>query len=188
MKYKLTSNTKQICDVTLTQIEAVTSFSDVEQGDLGGWIESENNLSQTDNAWVYSDAKVYGNAWVSDNAEVYGHAKVSGNAEVCGHAKVSGNAWVSDNAEVYGNAQVCGDMKIDNRNQIINIIGSPYIITITPEQTKIGCQQHLNDEWRAFDDKQWVSFASDALEFKSNWWPMVELGMRQVEGKGNIDE
>lgn len=40
-----------------------TTRVDVEVGDIGGWIEKEENLSG--NAWVSGDARVSGNAWVS---------------------------------------------------------------------------------------------------------------------------
>ena len=53
---------------------------------MGGYIEKEENLSQSGNAWVYGDARVSGNAKVSGDAEVSGDAKVSGNAEVSGNA------------------------------------------------------------------------------------------------------
>jgi len=96
MKYKLTNNTKECCGVTLYQIEATVAFGSVAEGELGGWIEKENNLSQEGDAWVYGDARVSGNAWV------YGDAEVSGNAWVYGDAEVSGNAWVYGDAEVYG--------------------------------------------------------------------------------------
>jgi hypothetical protein len=83
MKYKLTKNTKKYFGRTLYQIEATKDFGNVEKGDLGGYIEKEDNLSQEGNCWVY------------------GNARVSGNAEVSGNARVSGNAWVSGNARVY---------------------------------------------------------------------------------------
>lgn len=41
----------------------------VEKGELGGFIEKEDNLSHDDNAWVYGNAQVSGNAWVSGNAD-----------------------------------------------------------------------------------------------------------------------
>lgn len=62
-KYKLTNTTKELCGITLFQIEATTSFGDVEKGDLGGYIEKEANLDMSGNAWVYGNAQVYGNAW-----------------------------------------------------------------------------------------------------------------------------
>lgn len=89
MKYKLTNNTKRVLGRTLHQIEATASFGDVIKGDLGGWIEKEENLSQENNAWVY------GNAWVADNAEVYDNARVSGNAQVFGDAEVFGELKIT---------------------------------------------------------------------------------------------
>lgn len=35
---------------------------------MGGYIEKEENLSQTGDAWVFDNAWVSGDAWVSDNA------------------------------------------------------------------------------------------------------------------------
>ncbi|WP_099347969.1 hypothetical protein [Acetobacter aceti] len=42
----------------------------VSAGDLGGYVESQNNLSVFGNAWVFGNARVFGDAWVSGNARV----------------------------------------------------------------------------------------------------------------------
>ena len=84
----------------LYRVRALKDFADVKKGDLGGFIENENNLSQEENCWVYN------NAVVSENARVYNNAKIYDKAEVYGNAKVCDNAEVHDNAEVYGNAKV----------------------------------------------------------------------------------
>lgn len=70
----------------LFRIKALVAFGNVEKGELGGFIEKEDNLSHAGNAWVYGDARVYGDALV------YGNAQVSGNARVSGDARVFGNA------------------------------------------------------------------------------------------------
>ena len=67
-KYELTDNTINIDGITLHRIKALKDFSNVKAGDLGGWIEKENNLSQMDNAWIGGDAKVYGSAKVCCDA------------------------------------------------------------------------------------------------------------------------
>ena len=77
-KYELTSETKVINGVKLHRIKALNSFRNIYEGDLGGWIESEKNLSQDGNAWVEGNATVSGNAWVEGNATVSGNAVVSG--------------------------------------------------------------------------------------------------------------
>ena len=99
-KYELTSETKIVFGHILYRIKALSSFGCVSAGDLGGFLESEKNLSQNGNAWVS------GNAEVDGNAEVSGNAWVSGNAEVSGDARVYGNARVYGDASVYGNAEV----------------------------------------------------------------------------------
>ena len=79
-KYEFTGETKEIRllfrTATLHRIRATVAFGIVEVGDLGGWIEKEENLSHE------------GKAWVCGDAEVWGDAKVCGDAEVCGDAKV----------------------------------------------------------------------------------------------------
>ena len=114
----------------LFRIKALVEFGDVKAGELGGYVEKEENVSQDGNAWVSGDARVYGNAWVHgnakvyddawvsdnakvfDNAEVYGNARVSGDARVSGNARVSGDAWACGNAWVRGNARVSGDARV----------------------------------------------------------------------------
>ena len=75
-KFELTSETKAFFGKTLYRIRALISFGDVSAGDLGGFVEKEENLDQSGNAWVSGNARVYGNAWVSGNAMVSGNAWV----------------------------------------------------------------------------------------------------------------
>ena len=91
MKYEFTGEMKKVGlfgDIIVRRIRATIAFGVVKAGDLGGWIEKEENLSQEGDAWVYGDARVYG------DAEVYGDARVCGDAWVCGDARVCGDAWV----------------------------------------------------------------------------------------------
>ena len=121
-KYEFTGETKQIDylfkTVTLHRIKAVVSFGLIKAGELGGWVEKEENLSHEGNAWVYDNAKVYGDAWVSGNAEVSGDAKVYDNAKVYGDAWVYDNAKVYGDAKVYGNAEVSGDAKVSGNAKV----------------------------------------------------------------------
>ena len=105
-KYKLTEETINVGGTALYRIEALRDFGDVKKGDKGGFIEKEDNLSQSGDCWIYGDAKVCDNAMVCDNA------KVSGNALVYGNGVVHDNAVVYDNANVYGNARVYGKAKV----------------------------------------------------------------------------
>ena len=77
-KYEFTGMTKDFLGITLKQIRALVTISGVvTAGDVGGWVESESNLSQVSgNAWVYGDAQVYGNAWVSGDSSLFWASKV----------------------------------------------------------------------------------------------------------------
>ena len=72
-KYKLGEKHKEY---ELYRIIATINFLDVKAGDIGGYIAGEKNLSQSDNAWVFGDARVYGDAQVFGNAWVYGDLKI----------------------------------------------------------------------------------------------------------------
>ena len=98
-KYELTTNTIVHNGRTLYQIKALKNFGIIREGDLGGYIESEKNLSQEGSAWVSDDAWVGDNAWVGDDARVSGNARVRDNAWVRGNARVRDNARVSRNAD-----------------------------------------------------------------------------------------
>ena len=92
-KFELTSETKiNIFGKKLFRIKALVSFGVVKTGETGGWVEKEENVNQSGDAWVFGNAEVFGNARVSGDAEVFGNARVSGNARVFGNAEVSGNA------------------------------------------------------------------------------------------------
>lgn len=41
----------------------------MKAGELGGYVEKEENVSQDGNAWVYGNARVSGNAWVYGDAD-----------------------------------------------------------------------------------------------------------------------
>ncbi len=86
-KYKiLKDRSDTLYDGTVVyRIQALRDFSNVKQGDIGGWIQQESNLSQDGNCWVYDDALVYEFAIVSDNAKIYNDAMVYGNANIFGN-------------------------------------------------------------------------------------------------------
>jgi len=67
-KFKLTAEFKIWCGIKLYQIEALKDFGNVSKGDKGGWVEKENNIDQSGDAWVSGNAQVYGNARVSFKA------------------------------------------------------------------------------------------------------------------------
>lgn len=137
-KYILTDETiKSYNGIVLHRIKAIRSFNNVNVGDLGGWVQKEDNLSHEGDCWIYGNATVYGNAiiygnaivcdnasvfddaTVYDNAKIYDNAIVYGNATVFGDATVYDNACVFDDAILYRNACVRGDAVIQSNNDYI---------------------------------------------------------------------
>ena len=117
-KYKLTEETINVNGKTLYRIKSLKDFGNVKKGDKGGFVEKEENLSQSGDCWVYDNAKVYNNAKVFDYADIYGNAEVFGNAIVSGNARVYGNAKVYHYAMVYDNAEVCDNAIISGNAEV----------------------------------------------------------------------
>lgn len=87
-KFELTTEfITNFLGIKLFRIKALVKFGDVKKGELGGFVEKEENLEHYGNAWVYGDAQVYGYALVHGDEEVSGNAEVSGNQM---HATVKG--------------------------------------------------------------------------------------------------
>lgn len=73
-KFELTSEfVTNIFGTKLFRIKALIEFGNVKAGDLGGYIEKEDNLEHSGDAWVSGNARVYGNA---DFATVHGFGSV----------------------------------------------------------------------------------------------------------------
>ena len=125
MKYKILEN-KRINHNgrTLYRIQALKSFSNVKAGDLGGFIESNMNLSQSDNCWIYDNAKVYDRATIQqdaqirDSAEVFDSAEIEDSARIYNNAKVYGAAQVNKTAEVREWARVFDTARVLDRAEV----------------------------------------------------------------------
>ena len=107
-KYEFTGEVKSIDEKMLHRIRAVRDIPEhnVKAGDLGGWLETEENLSHNGAAWVMNSAYVMGKARVMGKALVADSASVMDSAHVMDFARVMGNALVTDSARVMGNALV----------------------------------------------------------------------------------
>ena len=61
-KYELTDETIEVYGTALHRIKALKDFGNVKKGEPGGYVESEHNLSQEGDCWVFGNAEVFGNA------------------------------------------------------------------------------------------------------------------------------
>ncbi|MBY8841910.1 hypothetical protein [Streptomyces sp. SP2-10] len=128
-KYKLTRKTLIYEGRTLRRVK-------YSNGTLGGWIESERNLSQEGECRVLNEAKVYGDAEISENAtvmdlaDVGGKVRVSGNARLYESAKVVGEA--QEFVRIYGNARVYGYSKVTGFTEMAYGPGARGPVSSTP--------------------------------------------------------
>ena len=111
-KYELTDDSITFNGRKLFRIRAIRSFNDVAAGDLGGYVEKEENLSHDGDAWIYNDARIFNDARIYNNACISVNACISGNAYIYGDARIGGNAWISGDACICGKACVCGDARV----------------------------------------------------------------------------
>ena len=103
---------------------ALKNFGNVKKGDVGGYIDSEENLSQYGKCWVFNNASVTGegfvkeDALVMDSAVVKDKAIVAGRAKICHNSIISGRAFVRDDAFVTDVSVIRGEA---------NVFGKAYI-------------------------------------------------------------
>jgi len=89
--------------ILLYRICALRSFSDVKKGDIGGFVESEKNLSHDGNCWIYDSAKAIEHSRVHGDAKIHDHVLLKGIVRVYGCAQISGNCTIScgDISDIY---------------------------------------------------------------------------------------
>lgn len=143
MKYEITDETRKIKSkktgrlITLHRIRAtkdffVYAFYDgiigavkIHKGQLGGWIESESNLSQEGRAWVdngaiaFDKAVVRGDAWLGPGSVIGDSAIITDSVKVISQSKYT--ADIGDNVKVSGNSRIHASLRGDGHvwNQVI---------------------------------------------------------------------
>lgn len=90
----------------LREIQNERMIVSIKKGELGGYVESEKNLSQEGNSWISQSARVYENALVKDGSLVGNKVIVRGNAAIEDDAYVRamsiGKTIIEDNARIGG--------------------------------------------------------------------------------------
>ena len=78
--------------------------SEVKTGDLGGFVESERNLSFApgDDAWIFQDAIAAGDGCVDQGSTLRDRAVVCGSAYVSHGTEMSGDSRAEDDAYIRG--------------------------------------------------------------------------------------
>lgn len=74
-------------------------------GEVGGWIESDNNIAC--GGWVADEAIVIGNGRVINNGLASGNAVVMHNSTISNRAVITGNAVIDGNRAYGRGASIC---------------------------------------------------------------------------------
>lgn len=119
------------------RIQALRDFSDVKKGDLGGFVESEANLSQMGDCWIYDMAqavdksRVEGDACLRDCSKMYGSSIIKDKAQLQGRARMLHYSCLADNAvaidtHILGFATITGDVVIRSTEDYMFFPGIPH--------------------------------------------------------------
>lgn len=124
-----------IVEIKLYRIQALKTFTKpggynpvVHVGELGGYVESEDNLSQEGSCWLFDKARVKDGGKVLDDAIVYDKCLVSKNSIVGGRSIVGGHCFVTNQSVVIdstleGNVIVNGHSTIHSGAYLYGEIG-----------------------------------------------------------------
>ncbi len=127
-KYRLLEDDTIVRDGrTLYRIEALRDVCyNVKEGNVGGYVESEANLSHDGRCWLYQEACAYEDARLEEDATLWGHATLRGKAKlhhrarmksrsiVQGEAMIGGTSFIGDQVVVGGNAILKGNVSLSD--------------------------------------------------------------------------
>lgn len=154
-KYKLIQDSRiWQYDRAIYRIQALRDFSDVKKGDLGGFVESEGNLSQEGDCWIYDMAqaveksRVEGDACLRDYSKMFDSSYLKDKAQLQGSARMRHYSCLEDNAvaidaEISGFAHITGDVVIRRSKDYV-------VFPNTPSTGFYATYTSPNKRWRYF--------------------------------------
>ena len=157
-----------IVEIKLYRIQALKTFTKpggynpvVHVGELGGYVESEDNLSHEGSCWLFDKARVKDGGKVLDDAIVYDKCLVSknsivrGGSVVGGHcfitnqsviidSRLEGNVIVNGHSTIHSRAYLYGEIGVDQSNigGLVNLIGR-----ISVKKSKITAPLELSGDY-----------------------------------------
>lgn len=107
----------------LYRVVALRAFGNVEAGQRGGYIESEDNLSHQGNCWVAGkhtmvrqQARLNDDALACDYVDISGNAQLYDQALACGHADITGDVKMYDETTADGYCRLFGHFEMRDRS------------------------------------------------------------------------
>ena len=179
------SNDSRVCD------NSRVSASIVRNSHVDNSVVEGNCIlkgSRVENSRILNSSYV-DNSLIKDNCILKG-SRVE-NSHILNSSSVD-NSVVSNNSVVI-NSRILNDIRVENSFMYdsiatistLSISGQTWIITITDDKMKIGCENHTHEEWRNFTDEEISSMHKDALTWWSEWkgfiLPLSEMHIKKVE-------
>ena len=151
-KYELIKESKTIFEgIEIYRIRALKDFSDIKAGDIGGWVCSEDNLSQNGNCWIYDNAKCLDDARVYYNAKMYDNAIMYDDAIMYDNSRMFNNTIMYNNSRIFNNAKMYDNAMMYNKTRMFSnaIMGDNAIMY---DDAIIGDNAKMFDNSRMYDD------------------------------------
>jgi len=147
-------------------------------GQLGGFVESEDNLGGE--AWVDNNAEVWGEAFVYCYAYVSGNARVYGRAQVYDYAWVGEDARVYDNARIYDSAYVGGHAEVHGQTEVEGMAAVKDEAEVTGHARVVG--------WAKIGRRAFIEHLCDYCVFQGfGWWKDCPLTVfREKNGEVGV--
>lgn len=92
----------------------------VKRGDIGGYVQSYDNLSSRGTCWIYDDAVVCQDAVVKEHARATDNSKLFGSARLSGFAQAKDNAVLTDSSSARDYAVASNNSNIGGRSRLTN--------------------------------------------------------------------
>jgi hypothetical protein len=118
MKYELTEQSKLVEGRRVYRIRALKDFSDVKSGTIGGFVETDRNLSHEGNCWIYDNAVAMDNSIVVNNAKLKDNSMAMENSQVLDDAVMCNSSVITENAQLYGKAKMYGESRAYGKAEI----------------------------------------------------------------------
>lgn len=137
-KYCITDISQDFHDKKVYRIKALKDFGTVKKGDLGGFVESENNLSHDGLCWLFDEAIAADNSRVVDDAVLYNNVIACDNCFICGKVLVYDDSMIKENAildgegAIFDNSLISGNTRLEYTYNLknANIVNNNQILSI----------------------------------------------------------
>ena len=141
---------------------------DVKAGDLGGFVESESNLSfeEGDDAWIYDSAIACDRSYVDMHSQLRDSAMIRNAAYISEGARLSGESKAEDDSYVRGGqltekARACGNALILAHP---DTFGTPVIRGCANVYGKVMGAIHIGGNALVFSSEELRNDTADLIE------------------------